>query len=140
MVPSPSSSRPCGRDAELVAPVLAKSLTTLLRRYRRVWCRYDLDEEGIQFGYRLIWRRPDGDLQAARGQARIPSIASARGLMDRAVAEGWGDRDGDAMLSAAENLRARGYVVELGAGYVGYRNRQASDTDARRPKRWSGAV
>jgi hypothetical protein len=106
------------------------------------WCRYDLDEEGIQFGYRFIWRRPDGDLQAARGQARIPSITSARGLMDRAVAEGWGDRDGDAMLSAAENLRARGYVVELGAGYVGYRNRQASDNGRPTPEEmeWSRMI
>jgi hypothetical protein len=30
--------------------------------------------------------------------------------MDKAIAEGWGDRDGDAMSSAAENLRAKGYA------------------------------
>ena len=62
--------------------------------------------------------------------------------MDRAVAEGWGDRDGDAMLSAAENLQAQGYVVELGAGYVGYRNRQASDNGRPTPEEmeWSRMI
>jgi len=106
------------------------------------WCRYDLDEEGSQFGYRFIWRRPDGDLQAARGQARIPSITEGRALMEKAIAEGWGDRDGDAMLSAAENLRAQGYVVELGAGYVGYRDKQASDNGRPTPEEmeWSRII
>jgi hypothetical protein len=90
------------------------------------WCRYDLDEDGTQFGYRFIWRRPDGDLQAARGQARIPSIAQARALMDKAVAEGWGDRDGEAMSGAADKLRALGFQVEPAAGFVGWPNKQAA--------------
>ena len=54
------------------------------------WCRYVYDEGEPQKGYRFIWRRPDGSLQAARGQARLPSIAQAQRLMARAAADGWG--------------------------------------------------
>lgn len=32
--------------------------------------------------------------EAARGQARIPSIVAARRLMDQAVSEGWGPNEG----------------------------------------------
>jgi hypothetical protein len=62
--------------------------------------------------------------------------------MDKAIAERWGDRDGDAMSSAAENLRAKGYVVELRAGYVGYRNKQASDNGRPTPEEmdWSRII
>jgi hypothetical protein len=48
----------------------------------------------MEEGYRFIWRRPDSSLQAARGQARIPSIEVARGLMQRAEEEGWGQYEG----------------------------------------------
>jgi hypothetical protein len=89
------------------------------------WCLYALDD-GPQHGYRFIWRRPDGDLQAARGQARIPSIAEAKALMDKAIAEGWGDRDGDAMTTAAEKLKAQGCVVDLASGYVGWPDKDTS--------------
>lgn len=54
------------------------------------WCRYNWDDGKTEDGYRFIWRRPEGSLQPARGQARIPSIRLARELMDRAIAEGWG--------------------------------------------------
>jgi hypothetical protein len=40
-------------------------------------------------GYRFIWRRPDGTLQPARGQARIPSAADLFELMQRATRDGW---------------------------------------------------
>lgn len=46
-------------------------------------------------GYRFIWRRPDGSLQPARGQARIPSIAVIDELIRNARNEGWGDLVGD---------------------------------------------
>lgn len=59
------------------------------------WCRYLLEKNEIEYGYRFIWRRPDGTLQAARGQARIPSIARAQKLMQRAIDAGWGHHDGD---------------------------------------------
>lgn len=45
----------------------------------------------VEEGYRFIWRRPDGSLQAARGQTRLPSISLAKSLMDCAIAQGWGD-------------------------------------------------
>ena len=51
---------------------------------------YCYDDRSTEDGYRFIWRRPDGSLLPARGQARIPSIAKARKLMDKALAEGWG--------------------------------------------------
>jgi len=59
------------------------------------WCRYLYDDNEIQEGYRFVWRRPDGTIQAARGQARIPSIERAQALMSQARQEGWGDYDGD---------------------------------------------
>lgn len=63
--------------------------------YQRV--RYVFDDGGrIQNGYRFIWRRDDGSLQAARGQARIPSAKVARALMDEADKQGWGGYDADA--------------------------------------------
>jgi hypothetical protein len=58
------------------------------------WCRYIYDNGSLEQGYRFIWRRPDGSLQAARGQARIPSIKMAKKLMAKAEAEGWGRNQG----------------------------------------------
>lgn len=55
------------------------------------WCRYVYDEGEPQKGYRFIWRRPDGTLQGARGQARLPSMAQAQRLMSKAAKEGWGN-------------------------------------------------
>lgn len=57
------------------------------------WCRYIYDNGNLEEGYRFIWRRPDDSLQAARGQARIPSLKAARKLMDKAVSEGWGKKE-----------------------------------------------
>ena len=58
------------------------------------WCRYLYDDGGMEHGYRFIWRRPDGSLQAARGQARIPSVEEAKELMDMAIKQGWGEYSG----------------------------------------------
>jgi hypothetical protein len=55
------------------------------------WCRYIYDNgERPETGYRFIWRREDGTLQAARGQARLPSIKHAEQLIAKAKAEGGG--------------------------------------------------
>jgi hypothetical protein len=55
------------------------------------WVRYIYDDGGMEEGYRFIWRRAKtGNLQAARGQTRIPSLAVARELMETADKEGWG--------------------------------------------------
>ena len=53
-----------------------------------------LDGTGSQM-IMLSWRRPDGSLQPARGQARIPSLSDAKLLMDLARELGWGDRHAD---------------------------------------------
>lgn len=56
------------------------------------WCRYIFDDGTLRYGYRFIWRKPDGKLQAARGQARIPSLDAIKTLMEKATAAGWGDK------------------------------------------------
>lgn len=55
------------------------------------WCEYiyENEENEREFGYRFIWRRPDGSLQAARGQARIPSLADMNELLRLAKEAGW---------------------------------------------------
>ncbi len=40
-------------------------------------------------GYRFIWRKPDGSLQPARGQARIPSTTDIFELLALASKNGW---------------------------------------------------
>jgi len=59
------------------------------------WCLYVYDDGNSERGYRFIWRRPDGRLQAARGQARIPSLKVAKALIDEAEKAGWGSFDAD---------------------------------------------
>lgn len=58
------------------------------------YCRYQIEKDE-QEGYRFIWKRPDGRLQPARGQARIPSIADALDLISQAMRLGWGNRNGN---------------------------------------------
>lgn len=52
-------------------------------------CEYIYDNGSSEDGYRFIWRRPDGSLQAARGQARIPSLQNMHELMALAAKAGW---------------------------------------------------
>ena len=59
------------------------------------WVRYMSDSGDTQDGYRFIWRRDDNSLQAARGQARIPSRADAEMLFRMACDGGWGDKVGE---------------------------------------------
>ena len=54
------------------------------------YCRYEYGDGNEENGYRFIWRRPNGNLQGARGQARIPSISDMMILTSQALAEGWG--------------------------------------------------
>lgn len=54
------------------------------------YCRYEYGDGTEENGYRFIWRRPDGTLQGARGQARIPSIANILELTAKALKAGWG--------------------------------------------------
>ncbi len=61
---------------------------------RLQWCRYLYADGGMKYGYRFIWLRPDGSLEATRGQARIPSSAATQRLFAQAKSEGWGDQDG----------------------------------------------
>lgn len=53
------------------------------------YCTYIYDDGSTQDGYRFIWRRPNDSLQAARGQARIPSVPVALKLIGEAVKRGW---------------------------------------------------
>jgi hypothetical protein len=68
------------------------------------WCTYVHDDGSPdEDGYRFIWRRPDGSLQPARGQARIPSAADIFQLLHLAARDGW--------LATVEQPRARGELA-----------------------------
>ncbi|MBV1820429.1 hypothetical protein L0P54_10485 [Anaerosalibacter bizertensis] len=54
------------------------------------YCRYEYGDGSEENGYRFIWRRPNGNLQGARGQARIPSTVDILNLVGLAISEGWG--------------------------------------------------
>ena len=54
---------------------------------------YHYDDGSAQDGFRFIWRRPDGSLQAARGQARIESNEQMMALINQAKEEGFFERD-----------------------------------------------
>ena len=57
------------------------------------WCRYEYADRTKENGFRFIWRWPQtGNLQAARGQARIPSIAVLQRLVAAADEAGWGGK------------------------------------------------
>ena len=42
-----------------------------------------------------IWRKPNRDQLAVKGQTRIPSVAVLLKLVSMAMAEGWGNIDAD---------------------------------------------
>ncbi len=52
---------------------------------------YVYDEEDPEKGFRFIYRRPNGHIQAARGGARIPSLEIAEKLIQEARERGWGN-------------------------------------------------
>ena len=54
--------------------------------FQKVVYHYEHDEP--EEGFRFIWRRPNGSLQAARGQARIPGRKELMDLIDQADKEG----------------------------------------------------
>jgi hypothetical protein len=55
------------------------------------WCTYHYSDPAApdQYGYRFIWRRPDGTLQAGRGQARLPDADQILDLLREAQRQGW---------------------------------------------------
>lgn len=52
-------------------------------------CVFYFDNGTKDDGFRFIWRRPNGSLQPARGQARIPSKLDLESLLIKASKEGW---------------------------------------------------
>jgi hypothetical protein len=50
---------------------------------------YHYDDGTTEDGFRFIWRQPNGNLQPARGQARIPDAATHDRLVSAARAAGW---------------------------------------------------
>jgi hypothetical protein len=52
--------------------------------------RYMYDDGSTEDGFRFIWRRADGSLQGARGQARLPDLQHAKELIREAERQGWG--------------------------------------------------
>ena len=57
---------------------------------------YHYDDLSTQDGFRFIWRRPNGTLQAARGQERIESYGQMQSLIEMAKKDGFftGESDG----------------------------------------------
>jgi len=55
------------------------------------WGKYVYDDGTEEKGYRFIWRKPNGNLQPARGQARLPSLKVAGMLIQAAREAGWGE-------------------------------------------------
>ncbi len=54
------------------------------------WVRYHYGGgKPTEMGYRFIWKRTDGSLQPARGQARIPNAAVLFELIYKATDSGW---------------------------------------------------
>ena len=53
------------------------------------WVTYQYDDGTSKDGYRFIWRFPNGNLEPARGQARIPSAARLLELLSLASQAGW---------------------------------------------------
>ncbi len=56
---------------------------------------YKYDNQTSEYGFRFIYRRPGGNIQAARGGARIPSLEVADQLIAEARRRGWGNADYD---------------------------------------------
>lgn len=54
---------------------------------------YHYDDGSTQDGFRFIWRRPNGSLQAARGQARIETYEQMMALINQAKEEGFFEKD-----------------------------------------------
>ena len=52
---------------------------------------YHYEDGSTQDGFRFIWRRPDGSLQAARGQARIETYEQMMELIEQAKQSGFFD-------------------------------------------------
>ncbi|HET8888080.1 MAG TPA: hypothetical protein VFQ41_04185 [Candidatus Angelobacter sp.] len=51
---------------------------------------YDEPDHDPEQGYRFIWRKPpEGKLQPARGQARIPNAETLFELLRKATEAGW---------------------------------------------------
>ena len=53
------------------------------------YCTYMYGSGASQRGYRFMYRKPNGHLQGARGQARIPDTGVMLRLMSKAAAAGW---------------------------------------------------
>lgn len=57
------------------------------------WGCYRYSDGNVQEGYRFIWTRADGSIQA-RGPARIPALADIEVLTALARQQGWGGHNG----------------------------------------------
>jgi hypothetical protein len=106
------------------------------------WCRYVPNASNIDttYGYRFIWRGPEGDYEATRAQALLPSMAQGKQLMDQATAQGWGNRDGDTIAITANRLREHGMIVDLARGYVGWPNNGAAGGSSPDVIKWSQLI
>lgn len=73
------------------------------------WVRYPYADGGIDEGYRFIWRNPNGNMIAHRGQARIPSRKIEDALRKAATDQGWGNLT--AMKPDEEKAMLKGGII-----------------------------
>jgi hypothetical protein len=66
------------------------------------WCKYIHSPKDSRFGYRFIWKTPEGKRLAHRGQAMIPSRKIMDKLWDMAEQAGWGDYNSDMAVWGGE--------------------------------------
>src|SRR3954467_15228807 len=53
------------------------------------WCTFNFASSEPLDGYRFIWRKPNGKLYPALGQARLPSAQNIMDLLRLASEAGW---------------------------------------------------
>jgi len=53
------------------------------------YCTYHYEDSTTEDGFRYIWRRENGSLQAAQGQAKIPDENTLHRLLNAAREDGW---------------------------------------------------
>ena len=82
------------RMKEVIITKVGRKYVTVkdLESYSSEYCYDDGSKEN---GYRFIWITPEGHLQPARGQARIPSTSDILNLVSKSIKEGWGHPNWD---------------------------------------------
>ena len=75
------------------------------------WCLYDYENGKSDKGFRFIWKTPEGKLQAARGQARIPDIDAIHELTEQAKKAGWAYKGDEKTIYVNKNMSKKTFSL-----------------------------